>query len=100
MFEECYKLRAVGSERTTVKELTLQDAARMMWGVLRTHQLMEELIYHEFQGHPKLATYSLGHLFRNRLTTKSLDVVKGQVAKLQREVKENSTAIAKLKAKQ
>ena len=100
VFEECFKVCNVGSERSSVHELTLQDAARMMWGVLNTHKLMEDFIYHEFQGHPQLATYALGHLFRNRLSPKNLDAVKGNVAKLQHEVKDVSVLANKLKAKQ
>ena len=99
VFDECFKVRNVGSERSSVRELTIQDAARMMWGVLNTHKLMEEFIYHEFQGHPRLATYTLGHLFRNRLSPKSLDSVKGNVAKLQQEVKDVSVLANKLKTK-
>ena len=99
VFDECFKVRNVGSERSNVKELTLQDAARMMWGVLKCHQLMEDFIFQEFQGHPKLATYAIGHLFRNRLAPKSLETVKGQLAKMQRDIKDNTTLANKLKAK-
>ena len=56
-------------------------------------------MYHEFQGHPLLVTYTISHLFRNRLSPKSLDMVKGQVAKLQREIKDITSLAAKLKAK-
>jgi hypothetical protein len=65
VFDECYKARRGGAERSNTRELTIHDAARMFWGVLRTHKLLEDFVYHNFQGHPKLATYYIKHLFRN-----------------------------------
>jgi hypothetical protein len=51
------------ARRSNTRKLTIHDAARMFWGVLRTHTLLEDFVYHDFQGHPKLATYSIEHLF-------------------------------------
>ena len=67
VFNESYKVRNVGAERANVKTFSVEDAGRLLWGELRTHQLMEEFLYHKFMGHPKLAAYSIQHLFRNRL---------------------------------
>ena len=82
---ELYKIRSVGAHRSSLKKVTLDDASRMMWGVLKFHQLMNELVSHKFVGHPLLSGYSLNHLFRNRLTPRSLDPVKGKIEVLQRE---------------
>lgn len=82
VFDECYKLRNVGSERSNMKEFTVQDGARLMWGMIQTHQLMEEFVKHKFLGHPKLSSYSINHLFRNRVTPHGLATVKGDVSKL------------------
>jgi hypothetical protein len=68
MFEECYKARRRGAERSNTRELTIHDAARMFWGVLSTHKRLEDFVYPDFQGHPKLATYSIEHLFCHRLS--------------------------------
>jgi hypothetical protein len=72
VLDECHKVRNVGAERSSTQEYSLRDAARMMWGTLKTHQLMEDFVAHEFQGHPKLTRYALGHLFRHRCSPKAL----------------------------
>jgi hypothetical protein len=63
VLDECHKVRNVGAERSSAQEYSLKDAARMMWGALKTHQLTEEFVVHDFQGHPKLSRYALGNLF-------------------------------------
>jgi hypothetical protein len=82
VLEEALKVRTVGSERSSTETHTLQDAARMMWGALRCYQLMETFVLCDFQGHPQLAGYSIGHLFRNRVTMKHLDGVKTKLTTL------------------
>jgi hypothetical protein len=87
----------VSSERwSNVRELTIQDAARMMWGVLQTHVLMEHFLLHEFQGYPKLATYSISYLFRNRLSPRNLEGLSDKIDDFKGDVKGNSTTIGKL----
>jgi hypothetical protein len=82
VFEEALKVRRVGGERSSTEKHTLQDAARMMWGALRCYQLMETYVLCGFQGHPQLAGYSIGHLFRNRVTPKHIEVVKTKVSSI------------------
>merc|ERR1712194_473700 len=86
VFKELHAVRSVGAMRSNIKTLTIQDAARMMWGVLQGHKLMNEFVAHKFLGHPRLATYSLNYLFRNRLTTKQLEATIAKVEKVQRDV--------------
>lgn len=95
VLDECYKLRHVGSERSNMKEFTIQDAARLMWGMLQTHNLMEEFLKYKFLGHPNLSSYSINHLFRNRVTPSSLGTVKGEVQKLVSRVAALDTSVGK-----
>ena len=82
---ELFKVRGVGALRSNLKLVPIDDAARMMWGVLRCHQLMREFISHKFMGHPLLSGYSLNHLFRHRLTPKNLNPLTAKVEVIQRE---------------
>jgi hypothetical protein len=72
VLDECFEVRSVGSERSSVGDHSLQDAGRMMSGALRCHQLMGDFIAALFQGHQRLAGYSLRYLFRNRVTHKEM----------------------------
>jgi len=98
VFQELHAVRVV--ERTSLREVTIEDASRMMWGVLRGHQLMKDLVAHQLLGHPKMATYSLNYLFQNRLTTKSLAVVEGKVNKLQKDLNQLTTKVTNTKKKE
>jgi hypothetical protein len=59
----------------------------MMWGALRCHQLMEEFIAASFQGHQRLAGYSLCYLFRNRVTQKEMDALQWKLVDQKTKVK-------------
>jgi hypothetical protein len=76
VLDECYALRNIGAERSSTKTPTIKDDVRIMWGALKTYQLMEEFMAHAFHGHPKLASYALGHLFRNTVAPKALTDLK------------------------
>lgn len=96
---ELHKVRGVGALRSTLRQVSIDDAARMMWGVLKCHQLMRELIGHKFMGHPLLSGYSWNHLFRHRLTPKSLGPITRKIEVLQREVSTFNTKLSKKKDK-
>lgn len=95
LFVELYKVRNVGATRSNIKKLTIRDASRMMWGALQCHKLMSDFVSHKFVGHPKLASYSLTYLFRNRLTTKHTEALKGKLDKLQRDVNSLTSKVHK-----
>ena len=99
MLNECHKLRNVGAERSTTKELTIRDHARIMWGALVTMKLTKEIIDHDFDGHPKMAGYALSHLFRNRCSPKLVGDLKTQVSALKKVVDSNKNKIDTLKPK-
>ncbi len=99
VWEECFEVRSVGSERSTVGDHSLQDAGRMMWGALRCHQLMEEFIAASFQGHQRLAGYSLRYLFRNRVTHKEIEAFQSRLADQKTEVNGIQILQQKLRAK-
>ncbi|CAJ1960072.1 unnamed protein product [Cylindrotheca closterium] len=95
VFMELHRVRSVGAMRSKLGRLTLDDAARMMWAVLRCHQLMNSFIDLKFTRHPKLSGYSLSHLFRHRLTPKNLDSMKAQLSQFQREMTTFNAKLAK-----
>jgi hypothetical protein len=97
--EEALKVRTVGGERSSTETHTLQDAARTMWGALRYYQLMESFVLCHFQGHPQLAGYSTGHLFRNRVTLKHIDGVKSKALVARKDLDAVVGLANKLKAK-
>jgi hypothetical protein len=99
VLNECHKVRLIGAERTSTKEHSLQDAARMMWGALKTHKLMEELIASDFQGHPRLAAYSLGHLFRHWISPNEMKSLETKVAKVTKSHEATVALTEKLKKK-
>jgi hypothetical protein len=89
----------IGVERTSTKEYSLQDAARMIWGALKTHQLVDELIASDFQGHPLLAAYSLGHLFPHRISPNEMKALETKVAKVTKYQDVTAALTEKLKKK-
>ena len=89
----------ISPSSANVKKFSVEDAGRLLWGELRTHQLMEEFLYHKFMGHPKLAAYSIQHLFRNRLLPNSLDPVKKRVAKVEGDLSGVSTIVNRLNSR-
>ena len=70
----------------------------MFWGVLRCHRLMAEFVNHMFMGHPKLTTYSIDYLHRNRVTSKQVELVNGKIEKLQGEVNKINSKLVKNKS--
>ena len=98
IFNELYKVRSAGAMRSNLKELVIEDAARMFWGVLRCHRLMAEFVNHRFMGHPKLTTYSIDYLHRNRVTSKQVELVNGKIEKLQGEVNKINSKLVKNKS--
>jgi len=107
LFRELHMVRVNGATRTSLKELTIRDAARMMWSVLRCHKLMDEFVVNKFVGHPRLSGYSLSYLFRHRLTTKHLKTfstkvedVKGKLEKSQRDLNQLSTRVNSIKKRE
>jgi hypothetical protein len=94
-----YKARRGGAERSNTRELTIHDAARMFWGVLRTHTLLEAFIYHDFQGHPKLASYSIEHLFRNRLSPGVVEGLRTKGVGMKKDLDPTTSLANKLKTK-
>jgi hypothetical protein len=99
VLEEALKVRTVGGERSTTDKHTIQDAARMMWGALRCYKLMETFVLCDFEGHPQLAGYSIGHLFRNRVTMKHLDGLKTKITAIKTDLSATQGLAQKLKAK-
>jgi hypothetical protein len=99
VFEEALKVRTVGGERSSTEKHTIQDAARMMWGALRCYKIMEKFVLCDFQGHPQLAGYSIGHLFRNRVTLKHVDLMKAKVMGVRKDLDATTSLTNKLKAK-
>jgi len=95
LFNELYKVRNAGSVRSNIKKLTIKDASRMMWGALQCHKLMSDFVSHKFVGHPLLASYSLTYLFRNRLTPKHTEAMKGKLEKLQRDLNSLTSKVNK-----
>jgi hypothetical protein len=86
VLKEALKVCTVGGKRLSTETHTVQDAARMMWGALRCYKLMETFVLCDFQGHPQLAGYSIGHLFRDRVTMKHVDVVKTKVTAMRKDL--------------
>jgi hypothetical protein len=99
VFDACYKAWRGGAKRSNTRELTIHDAARMFWGVLRTHTLLEDLVYHDFQGHPKLATYLIEHLFQNRLSPGVVEGLRTMVAGMKKDLDSTTSLANKLKTK-
>jgi hypothetical protein len=99
VLEEALKVRTVGGERSSTETHTIQDAARMMWGALRCYKLLETFVLCDFQGHPMLAGYSIGHLFRNRVTMKHVEVVKTKVTAIRKDVDAVQSLAQRLKTK-
>lgn len=99
VFDECFKLRNVGSERSNMKEFTVQDAARLMWGMVQTQDLMDEFIKYKFLGHPNLASYSINHLFRNRVTPNNISGMKGELQKVVSKVSALENTLDKVNSK-
>jgi hypothetical protein len=99
VFDECYKACWGGAERSNTRELAIHDAARMFWGVLRTHTLLEDFVYHDFQGHPKLATYLIEHLFRNRLSPGVVEGLRTKVVGMKKDLDLTISRANKLKTK-
>jgi hypothetical protein len=97
--EEALKVRTVGGERSSTETHTIQDAARMMWGALRCYKLMETFFLCDFQGHPQLAGYSIGHLFQNRVTMKHVDVVKTKVTAMRKDLDATQSLAQHLRTK-
>jgi hypothetical protein len=71
----------------------------MFWGVLRTHKLLEDFVYHDFQGHPKLATYSIEHLFRNRPSPGVVEALRTKAAGMKKDLDSMTSLANKLKTK-
>jgi hypothetical protein len=86
VLEEALKVRTVGGERSSMETHTVQDAARMMWGALRCYKLMETFVLCDFQGHPQLAGYSIGHLFQNRVTMKHVEDIKAKMTAMRKDL--------------
>jgi hypothetical protein len=99
VFDECLKVRSVGSERSAVDQFTLKDASRTLWAALRCNKLMSEFVTSNFQGHPTLAGYSIQYLFKNRLTPKDLSGITAKVDAMRTEVKGVQAAQSKIKTK-
>lgn len=99
VFMELHSVRNVGAERSNIKSLTVQDAGRMLWGILQSHSLMDEIISMRFKGHPKLASYSIDHLFSNRLTPVALETVNDKISKLEANQKTMSSQLGKMAPK-
>jgi hypothetical protein len=99
VFEEALKVRTVGGERSSTEKHTIQDAARMMWGALRCYKLLETFVLCDFQGHPQLVGYSIGHLFRNRVTTKHIEVVKTKMMGIRKDLDSTTSLANKLQKK-
>jgi hypothetical protein len=99
VLDECHKVRLIGAKRTSTKEHSLQDAFRMMGWALKTHQLMSELIASDFQGHPRLAAYSLGHLFWHRISPNDIKSLETKVSKVTKNQDATAALTQKLKKK-
>ena len=84
LLTECYNVRSDGANRSSMQTFTVEDGARILWGLLRSHSLMEEFsrTLTGSETHPKLASYVLQHLFRNRVTPKQFDDHTGSLAQL------------------
>lgn len=78
VLQKRHAVRAV--ERSSLREVTIEDASRMTWGVLRIPP-------HARFGGSTLAWASkdVYFLFQNRLTTKNLDAVEVKVNKIQKD---------------
>jgi hypothetical protein len=99
VFDECLKVRSVGSERSAVDQFMLKDVSRKLWAALRCNKLLSEFVKSNFQGHPTLAGYSIQCLFKNRLTPKDLSTITTKVDAMRAEVKGVQSAQSKIKAK-
>ena len=71
----------------------------MMWGALHCYKLMETFVLCDFQGHPQLAGYSIGHLFCNRVTMKHVEGVKSKMTAIRKDLDATQGLTQKLKAK-
>jgi hypothetical protein len=96
VYDELHKVRCIGAERTTVIKLDGKDEARLLWGALLCHKMMEEFIACSFVGHPKLAKYSIQHLFKNRVKQKDLSTINKDLDKVKNELKGLTTTQQKL----
>ncbi|CAJ1934826.1 unnamed protein product [Cylindrotheca closterium] len=86
VFVELHRVRSMGLMRPSLKKLSIHDAAKMMWGILRCHKLMNEFNSHKFLGHPKPLIFSLNHLSRLKVSLKDLQPMKQQADQLQLEM--------------
>jgi hypothetical protein len=96
VYDELHKVRCIGAERTTVVKLDGKDEAQLLWGALLCHKMMEEFIACSFVGHPKLAKYSIQHLFKNRVKQKDLSTINKDLDKVKNELKGLTTTQQKL----
>ena len=96
VFDELFKVRCVGAERTSVHSMEGDDEARALWGALLCHKLMDEFIASSFVGHAMLNKYSIQHLFKNRVKQKDLVRVQAAVDMVKADVKGLSTMQVKL----
>jgi hypothetical protein len=85
VLEEALKVRTVGGKWSSTETHTVQDAAQMMLGALRGYKLMETFVLCDFQGHPQLTGYSIGHMFRNRVRMKHVEGIKAKMTAIQKD---------------
>lgn len=97
LFEELYKVRRIGAERSSISTLTLHDGARLMWGVLQCHRLMDDFLAHQIKGHPLLVQHSLNHVMRNRISQSDFDRLQQRVKLLEDETKSLSSQLTRIK---
>lgn len=98
LFDELYKVRRIGAERSSISTLTLHDGARLMWGVLQCHRLMDDFLAHQIKGHPLLVQHSLNHVMRNRLSQSDFDKLQLRVKNLEADNKSLTSQLARVKS--
>jgi hypothetical protein len=86
VLEEALKVCTVGGKWSSTKTHTIQDTAQMMWGAVCCYKLMETFVLCNFQGHPQLAGYSIGHLFWNRVTLKHVEGVELKMTAIRKDL--------------
>jgi hypothetical protein len=99
VFDELHKARCIGAERDSVDEMGELDEARMLWGALLCHKMIEEFILCSFVGHPRLTQYSIQHLFKNRVKQNEMTLIKKDVVAIKSDVKGIQTKTTKLLTK-
>ncbi len=62
-------------------------------------QALRDLCAVQFQGHPKLAGHSIGHLFCNHVTLKHISLVKTKVMGIQKDLDLTTSLANKLQKK-